>query len=310
MLALQRSRLYPFRVPRVPPLPASASELRAHLERQTREALIELLVGQAEHDQGLRERLVLAAATTPLSSAPVDVAHLEQAIRRAIEVQGYIDYRGASGYALQVEEALDVIERVLNSDGKGHALRLVEAAIEALEGAMGNVDDSGELRSALEQLKSLHVRACAAAEIAPDELARKLFELELEDSYGLFLDCRDRYAHVLGAAGTTEFERCVRDAWSHLPALGPNQREREGKVRRARLREMVLGLAGDDVEARINVIKKDLSMPSAYLSIAMLCRDSGQLERAKSWVSKGLKAFPRHDPRLVQLAADISALSE
>lgn len=92
--------------------------------------------------------------------------------------------------------------------------------------------------------------------------------------------------------------------------LGPNQRESESKVSRVRLREMMLELAGDNVEARIDVIKKDLSMPTAYLSIATLCRDSGQLERAKNWVAKALKAFPRHDPRLIQLAADISARSE
>lgn len=88
----------------------SIGELRDRLFQQSKEVLVDLLVQHGELDERLRERLLLLASTASAhagESMSIDIDDLERAIRRAVEVQGYIDYRGASLYAMQVEQALD-----------------------------------------------------------------------------------------------------------------------------------------------------------------------------------------------------------
>jgi hypothetical protein len=284
------------------------ADLRARLLDLPKEALASLLVEHGERDERLRERLLLLVTTWDVQaqqSMPFDIEDVGRAVRRAIEVQGYIDYRGAGMYARQVEEALDVIERVLASPHGEQALPVVEVAIEALSSSLNNVDDSGEINDALDQLKSLHLRACGAAKLTPQALAKKLFDAVLNDSWYFFGDARERYALLLGDDWGAEFDRLVREAWDALPMLGPNERAPERGHRRARLQGMMQGVVGNDVEGRIDVVKKDLSSPSAFERIARICIEAGQIDRAVTWVEKGLKLFPRRDAKLVELARGV-----
>lgn len=196
---------------------------------------------------------------------------------------------------------------MLESPQRDQALRLVEAAVEVLASSLNNVDDSGEINEALEQLKGQHLRACESANLSPGMLAQKLFAAELSDEWCFFGDVREHYAHVLGDSGRIEFERLIRETWSALPALGPNERARGDEAQRGRLQGMMSRLACGDVEALIEVRKKDLSTPSAYEGITQLCVQAQQLERAVTWAEKGLKAFPSRDSKLVHLVRELYA---
>lgn len=68
---------------------------------------------------------------------------------------------------------------------------------------------------------------------------------------------------------------------------------------------MMLRLVGGELEAQIDVIKKNLSTASAFERIARLCVEGHQVERAITWAEKGLRIFPRRDARLVQLVRDL-----
>lgn len=290
------------------PPPLSVTDLQARLLELPKEILTDLLVQLAEYDERVRERVLLLASTASVQGdqpTSNDVESLERAIRRAIEIEGYIDYRGASLYARQVEAALEVIEGVLASPHRCQALRLVETAIEAISTSLNNVDDSGEINEALEQLRSLHHRACEVARLAPEALAQKLFDAELGDNWCLFGDVRERYAEVLGGEGCEEFDRLVGDAWAAVPMLGPNERPPDRGHQRERLRGMMQRLVGNQVDERIEIIKKDLSAPSAFAQIALLCTGAGQTDRAVTWVEKGLTVFPRRDAKLVTLAREL-----
>lgn len=68
---------------------------------------------------------------------------------------------------------------------------------------------------------------------------------------------------------------------------------------------MMQRLVGNQVDERIEIIKKDLSAPSAFAQIARLCVEAGEADRAITWVEKGLKVFPRRDAKLVTLAREL-----
>ena len=72
-------------------------DARAHLERQSKESLIELLLEHALEDKSLRERLLLDAARS--NPAGLDLDTYRRAIKDAVKPGGFVDYYEAGAYA-------------------------------------------------------------------------------------------------------------------------------------------------------------------------------------------------------------------
>ena len=157
-------------------------DVRAHLAGQSKDALVELLMSRAATDERLRDRLLLETAGR--RSSGVDLATFRAAIDRAVIPDDYEDYRPAFTYANDIEQVIDRIQ-VLLDDGHAEAVvELAEHAIEAVEQALGWIDDSdGYLGGVLERLGDLHHAACAQAQPDPEELAERLFRRELRSDW-------------------------------------------------------------------------------------------------------------------------------
>jgi hypothetical protein len=153
-------------------------DVRAHLAGQSKDALVELLMSQAATDARLRDRLLLETAGG--RSGGVDLATFRAAIDRAVEPDDYEDYRPALAYANDIEQVIDRIQALLDDDHAEAVVELAEHAIEAVEQALGWIDDSnGYLGGVLERLGDLHHTACLQARPDLEELAERLFRREL-----------------------------------------------------------------------------------------------------------------------------------
>ena len=281
-------------------------DVRAHLLRQDTSALANVLVEHAMDDDRLRQRLLMQAAKKVAKG--IDLVTYRRAIDEAVEADGFVDYRGAYQYARGIEEVIDSVEDLLKEGFAIEVIELAEYALEAVEEAMGSIDDSdGEMGSILERLQDLHHRACKKAKPDPEALARRLFEWELRTDYDTFYGAAENYAGILGEKGLAVYRMLAEAEWAKVPALGPGRDDPEKYGKRFRITHIMETLARQtgDVEAVIAVKKRDLSLAYHYLQIAEIYKDARKHDLALEWAERGVKAFPeRTDSRLREFLAE------
>jgi uncharacterized Zn finger protein len=285
------------------------ARIRDHLQKKGVDALVEMIVGLAERDPALFRKLDTAAAALDADDKTLE-ARLRKAIDGATRIRGYIDYREVAAWAGDVNAALDAVADVASAGRAGLALKLAERAIDRIEQAIEQIDDSdGHCGALLQRAGEIH---CAAAHLArPDavQLARDLFARETEDENDTFFGAAALYADVLGETGLAEYRRLAAEAWQKLPACGPDRARQDFSGDCDRLMGILDFFAEreGDVEARIALRTKDLSSPWSYLQLAEFCLSQGRQEEALRWAEEGLWVFEgdRSDERLVYFAVEL-----
>ena len=281
-------------------------DVRAYLRGLGTDALVDLVTDQAKEDERLHRRLLMEAAKKTPAGGP-DLATYRASIDHAVEIHGFVDYRGSYQYARGIEDTIDAIERLVKDGHAAAVIDLTEYALKAVEGALGSVDDSdGELGDILRRLQNIHLTACRKAKPAPEALARRLFEWELRTGWDTFFGAADTYAAVLGQKGLAIYQRLAEAEWARVPPLDAGGDARDKYGRRFRISHIMETLARrtGDVEAIVAVKKRDLSRPYGYLQIAETYRNAGQYDAALEWAERGMKTFPqRQDPRLREFLA-------
>jgi len=271
--------------PRLDPL----AEVRAFLERQDRDGLIELLMEYAAEDSRLRSKLELRVASTRPDGA--DVEPFRRAISDAFDVPDLEDYGDEGSYVDRMYDVLAELSALVET-APAAAIPLLEDAAERAESALEVIaGDGDDFPAILEEIAELHLRACEEARPGPEALAARLFELEMRSGYGTFADTAPTYAHVLGDAGLAAYRALAEKVWATVPPLAPRDDCRD--PRRYKITRIMEALArADGVEAIVEVRRRDLSTTGSYLRIAELYRDAGDSGRAIEWAEAGLAAFP------------------
>lgn len=281
-----------------PPSPAvTRDDVRVHLLTLDKEKLVDILMLRAERDPQLRDQLFVEAAKGRSSNGALDIRALRETLDRAIETGGYIDWRGASSYARGVDNAIDALIELFEQGHDAELLELVEYPLKRVEDAAGQVQDDGDLGLIFDRLHELHLNICARARPDPVALAKRLFEWELASGWGSFHDCTEKYAEIFGDAGQAEYRRLAELAWKNVRALGPGQKDVPDGRRRDLARIMTKLAEKDGVGAVVDVLKKDLSTPNAFLRIAETYRKSGSHELAVRWAERGLSASEEPGPQ-------------
>jgi uncharacterized Zn finger protein len=288
------------------PAAVNMEDVRAYLSGQDKKALVEILIEQATDDDHLRQRLFLKAAKK--GSKALNLATYQGAIDDAVGIDGFVDYRSAYDYAHGIEEVIDSVEERLKEGHAAEVISLAEYALEAVEEAMGSVDDSdGDMGNILERLQELHHDACKKAKPDPEALARRLFEWELHTDYDTFYGAAETYASILGKKGLAVYQTLAEEEWVKVPALRPGQNDSEKYGKRFRVTHIMETLARQkgDVEAVVAVMKHDLSSAYHYLQIAETYKSAHKYDLALDWAERGVKAFPkRTDSRLREFLAE------
>src|SRR5215472_8808591 len=141
--------------------------IRDHLKTKGIDALVDMVVEMAERDPALFRRLDMAAAAIRGDDKALE-ARLRKAVDGATRVAHYVDYREAGGWAAGVDAALDALADIASGERAGVALRLAQRAIERIEAAIGEIDDSdGECGALLERAAEIHLVAAQTARPDP-----------------------------------------------------------------------------------------------------------------------------------------------
>jgi tetratricopeptide (TPR) repeat protein len=288
--------------------PITMTDVRTYLDGQDHGTLVEMILAEADRDEGLRERLLLR--TTLAASAGAGAGQIRRAIDRAVRVQGFVDYGGAYDYARGIHDAIDLIEGLLKDGQPAVVIELSEHALRRVEQAIETVDDSdGEMGGLLERLQELHLAACRAGRPDPEELATRLFAWELGDEWDVFHGAPETYADVLGVTGLAGYRRLAQAEWAKVPALGPESGEgRPYSSRRYRVTSIMesLARAAGDVDELVAVKSRDLSVAYHFFEIAQVCLDAEREDEALDWAERGVRAFPTAtDSRLRELLAEL-----
>jgi uncharacterized Zn finger protein len=266
---------------------AGEPDIAVYLGSLDRRELVDLVLAQAERDPVLYRKLCLRAAGT--TGAP-QVAVLRRQLEDALRVRGYLDHQATLDYAHRARDALTTVAELVDAGHAAEARPLARLAAEAISAAMSTVDDAtGAVVAVCRRAFSLYAKACAAGRPNPVKLAGWIFRLKLDGPGWPTLELAD-FAGALGTAGMAEYRALVREA------------AREGDPDKAlvvrAMREQLAEVDGD-LDAHVDILAEGIPNPKAFLDIANLLRDKGQLAGAIRWAERGLEETG--DPRLADV---------
>lgn len=292
------------------------ARIRNHLKGKGVDALVDMIMDIAADDQALFQRLDMAATLTGGDGKAIET-RLSRAIDSATHVDGYVDYRSAGAWAADARAVLDTIAEL---PAKGHgelALKLAERAIDRIESAIEDIDDSdGHCSALIERACDIHLAAALAARPDPVSFARELFVHETK-SYDAFDNSVTRYADVLGEEGLAEYRRLALAAWEKLPVRqggggirqNGTRQHHEDNASYYQLRDILDFFAerDGDLDTRIALRAKSLSSQWDYVHLAEFCLRHGRDDEALRSAEEGLWIFEdeRPDTRLVFLASKL-----
>jgi uncharacterized Zn finger protein len=291
----------------------SLSRIRAYLKAKSTDALAEMILDMAERDTVLFRKLDMAAAAAQESGQALE-ARLIKSLDAATRTHGFIAWREASGWVAGVEDVLDMIAGLACDSRAGLALKLAERAIDRIEVAMNDIDDSdGHCGGLLARARDIHLAAARRVRPSPEEFASHLFTREMSDGYGTFDRALRHYADVLGEEGLAEYQRLAAAAWDELPSRVPGSKEKHEYSSTYNRLAAILDYFAErdgDTSARIALRTKDLSSPWSYYQLAEFCLSHGRNGEALKWADEGLWQFEEGgaDERLLSLA--VKLLSE
>ncbi len=272
-------------------------QLAAHLSAQSHERLVELLTELAERDVELRNRLLLEA--TSAGTGPVDAASYRRSFSDALRSGSAARRDGprtSGAWARGVHQVTESIGALLAAGHAEEVIGITEYALGRVDVTMSRVDDSsGWFSQVLMDLEALHHAACEPVRPDPVALARKLFAMEVDTEWDILIDSAKRYADLLGDEGLAEMRRLAEERWTQLPPVDPDRRRSgERHFHLTRMMETLAEVAGD-VDARVEVMARDLSYPYHYVQIAEVLTKAGRTDDALAWAERGLAAFEDTD---------------
>jgi len=281
-------------------------DVRQYLLQQEANTLVELIMQQFMEDEALQERLMLKAAR--YGRGGLDKGGFKQAIYKATNTRGFVDYYSAGTFARRIDNTVDSIEELLAEGYGEEVVELAEYALKRVEKALGEMDDSdGNMSIIMERLEEIHHRGCVAAKPAPEVLAKRLFEWELGGGWDTFHGAAETYADVLGQRGLAVYRKLAESEWAKTATLSPGQAEKSYRSDRYQITSIMesLARAAGDIEELVAVKSKDLSIAYRFLEIAQIYKEAGKGDKAIEWAEKGLKAFPEDtDKRLREFLAE------
>ncbi|MFA5016780.1 MAG: DUF6880 family protein [Methylobacter sp.] len=265
-------------------------DIRSYLNTQTPEVLIELLLDTAKRDERLHQSLLLKAQR--VAGGTDVVKAFRRAIDQATRIKGFIDWRASRSFAANLDQVVESLAELLTPDSAAMLIGLAEYAIERVENALGQIDDSnGEVGGIVQALGDLHLSACELAKPEPKALAERLFRFETTSPFGICSFNAMTYYDALGVEGLRRYRELAEAEWAKIK---PRQSSDAYDSHRFHITSIMesLAKASGDVDELVAIKSRDLSMPYHYLAIAEIWLKAGQEDKALDWAERGLQAFP------------------
>jgi uncharacterized Zn finger protein len=285
---------------------AATPDLTAFLRAQPVDWLVEQLLAATEADPLLRAGWAALAAEAETRGP--SLAGFRAQLDHALLVPDYLDWDETSGYVDSACHAIASIEELLENGLAVAAVELTEHALRLLEAAVEAVDQNGEMTGVLESAQELHLEACLDARPEPVALAERLTRWAISSEWGVFSTAIQDYADLYGEAGMKRCRQVVEEEWATLPPLRPGE-SGGSDTNRATLSRLRLSFANTPDE-RVEVLARDLSTPAQYVTIAGELSSAGRFDDALRWLTEARAAFPqRSDTRVDAAVADTLRLA-
>jgi len=272
-------------------------DIKEYLTTQAPETLIEMLLDVAQHDDRLYQSLLLKAERTGGGG------NVAKAFRRAIDsatrIHGFVDWREVGTFAANIDQVAESLAELLKPDTAASLVELAEYAIERVENALEQIDDSnGTVSGTVYGLAELHQKACAMARPEPTGLAERLFRLETTLPFNVCSFDAATYRNVLGKEGLRRYRELAEAEWRKIKPRDSQDGYDSNRYRITNIMEQLAEASGD-IEELVAIKSRDLSSGYRYLEIAEIYAKARQRDKALDWAERGLKAFPeRPDNRL------------
>ena len=216
---------------------------------------------------------------------------------QAIRFTGKYDYTTALRVCSEVANCIDALAERLESGDAATVVYLAEYGFDVLAKHIAETRGTeSRLHGEMDRLQWLHLDACRLAPPPPRALAKRLFKLELNYVFGLNPRVTDLYNDILGTVGLAAHRRLAESAWDAV-AYQQKGDEVDPPARGCTITELMLILAGEDIEARIAIKSRDLTYPAAFTEIIGLSRKACDIEGALSWAEQACRAFDDVDLR-------------
>jgi uncharacterized Zn finger protein len=290
------------------------SMLAAFLEALPRERLIAIIEDHAARHPEIERALELAAMAGGRSGGEI-LDFFRRALKKAIKIRGFIEYRQAGAWARGVDEVLDAMTP-LTQDGHGEAvLTLCEEALGLVNEASQNMDDSdGHAGGLLWTLREMHAKAAEAVKPEPRAFAARLLHLVSSLDFFEASQITGYYGEALGAEGLAELERLALEGLGKLPSkpraakIYVADEHSSDRTSLTQIAEDCAKLRGD-VDAQLALKQRDLSAAYHYLGIVELLRKHGRAAEALKWAKDGMFVF-EDDPDERLTLACVELLTE
>ena len=265
-------------------------DIQNYLGTQSAETLAAWLLEIAQRDDRLYQSLLLKAERA-LGGDSAERA-FRRAIDDAVRIHGFIDWRDVGSYADNIDQVVDALAELLQPDSAALMVSLAEHAIEKIESALEQIDDSnGELGGIVHRLGEMHIKACGMAKPDPGALAERLFRLETTLPFGLCSLDPVTYRGPLGKKGLRRYRELAQAEWEKIK---PRADDRGFDAHRATITRVMERLAEADgnVDELVAIKAKDLSSSYRYLAIAETLAEAKRHDEALEWAERGLNTFP------------------
>lgn len=285
-------------------------EIRSYLQAKDRMDLVEMILGAAERDPELLQKLQLAVAVDNSDDDGLS-SHFRALIREATQLNEYVGYWQVPAWADGVNAVLDMLADIASGPRAELALEIASNAIARIEHAILEIDDSdGHGSMLLNRAQQIHLEACRAAKPDPETLARDLFRREMSEEFEAFEDAAIQYEEVLGEKGLAEYRRLAQETNSKLSSpKGARPDDEELVVNEYRLTGILDYFAerDGDFEIRVKLRRKNLTSSWDHLRLAEFYLAHDCEEEALRQAEEALWLFEDNDPdeRLVGFTADL-----
>lgn len=300
-----RDKSNPIKRKQIPNSEIPSDDIRGNLLSQDKEELVGMLMERADRDETLHRQLILKTARRKRSGSALSA--YKENITDVFAIRDFIPYREMFQFSRQIEDVVTELDDFLASGPPDQVIELCEYALEEWEKAIEQVDDSnGYMTPIRNHIQEIHLKACIKAKPDPKKLAKKLFQWEMKSNWEVFLGAAQTHSEALGEKGLAVYNHLAEKEWTKLPPLvsGSGERWNSERFRITFIME-ALAKARGDVEALVEVKKRDLSSSYAYLEIAKIYRNAEKTELALEWAEKGLQEFQtRPDSRLRNFLAE------
>lgn len=194
--------------------------LRNYLAGLDAETLIAHLMSVIHKDPLLYEQLRHLAQ---VKTGPADAKKLKKDITRATPLSGLFEPTRVRAYFRRLAATLQGIRSIADQLPASDVLDIALHAFKRLDKALEHVDDSyGYRYEAQELARDLHCRGLQLGAWPPEECAKHLLELALNDPGDQFADVPFDYVDGIGEAGLEAFFTEAERRLAALPALPKN----------------------------------------------------------------------------------------